>query len=219
MRPVLRKGPVELALGWGLGLTARGSHERKRATLHIHLIYVAAWLSIPWPWRDLGGDVRKWGIEIHHRALWWSWGEPENSWSRSDPWWRRFSFYPVDFLLGKMRCDVVTGERREALVPMPEGSYPCVLTKKTRTWSRARRPFWSRSRVEWDIQIDGGIPFMGKGEDSWNCGPDGLWGTGGSSPENAIANAVESVLRSRGRHGETPETQGRVVLAREPADA
>lgn len=157
----------------------------------------------------------RWGITIYGwRMVKWSWRESEWEWKRSDPWWRRFSIDVPDLLLGRTRCVVTEGETMNSVVPMPEGSYPCVLKKRTRTWTRARRPFWKKTRVDWDISIDGGIPFMGKGENAWDCGEDGLWGTGGSSPENAVANAVESVLRSRAKHGETPGTKGRVVYAK-----
>lgn len=160
----------------------------------------------------------RWGVTLWGWTIRWSWRESEWEWNRSDPWWRRFSVDLRDLFLGRMKCEVVKGETRNALVPMPEGAYPAVLTKKTRTWRRTRRPFWRKVRVEWDIQIPGGIPFMGKGEDSWDCGDDGLYGTGGSSPENAVANTVEFALRSRAKYGETEETRGRVVLAR-PAEA
>lgn len=135
-------------------------------------------------------------------------------WHSKDPKWKRFTLDFKRLLMGRMKCETVEGETTDAFVPMPEGSYPAKITKETRTWRRTRVPFWRKVRVDYSISIDGGIPFMGKGENSWDCGDDGLWGTGGDSPEAAIANAVKSVLKNRKRYGECSSTRGRVVLAR-----
>jgi len=203
----------------GLGFLFRTSNETRTGTLHIGFLFVALSIRVPLPWRDLRQESRKWGWQIQHRMLWWSWGESDSGWNSKDSWMRRFTIDPKRLILGRQTCETVKGEQTKSVVPMPEGSYPCVLTQETRTWVYPRFPFLTRSRKSWDIQIDGGIPFRGKGENSWDCGDDGLWGTSGGSPENAIANAVEAVLRSRGRHGETAETRGRVVYARPTSEA
>jgi hypothetical protein len=59
------------------------------------------------------------------------------------------------------------------------------------------------------LDIPGGIPHNGKGENSWDCGDDGLWGCGGDTVEEAIGHAVSSVLRSRRRYGHDSHGTGR----------
>ena len=209
---------VSVASGPGLAFMVETSSERRGFTLYVHLLLVAAWFKLPWFWR--ARPDRRYGFTVHDGAFWWSFDESAWEWKRSDPWWRRFSFNPVDRIFGRTRCDTVTGSTVSVVVPMPEGSYPATVTQETRTWTRARLPFWKRRRVDYSIDIPRGIPFMGKGENSWDCGDDGLYGTGGDSVEGAVANAVKCVLQSRRRYGETAETRGRVVMARatkEPA--
>lgn len=55
--------------------------------------------------------------------------------------------------------------------------------------------------------------FMGKGENSWDCGEDGLYGCGseGSSLEDAITKTVSIVLRNRRKYGHCHESH-RAVL-------
>ena len=87
------------------------------------------------------------------------------------------------------------------VIPMPEGVYHGTAKIERRTW---KRPLWfAFSRVSTTIDCPRGIPFAGKGENSWDCGDDGLfgWGAEGPSIEKAIARGVESVLESRRRYG------------------
>ena len=140
-------------------------------------------------------------IEIEHPWV------RENDWCRRDPWWRRSVRLRVcDWLLGPVRYESSKGEPFEVFVPMPEGSYRATATPKTAVW---RRRFGIRKQHDevW-LDIPGGIPFSGKGENSWDCGDDGLWGIGGDTVEDAIANAVRSALRSRGRYGHDSKRTG-----------
>jgi hypothetical protein len=52
-----------------------------------------------------------------------------------------------------------------------------------------------------DLDIPGGIPHEGKGENSWDCGMDGLFGCSGATVAEAIANAVRHTQRDRERYG------------------
>lgn len=142
----------------------------------------------------------------------------EMEWHSADPWWKKdISLRVVDWLIGRSRCETREGERREVFVPMPEGSYRAVARDETRIWRR--RWYWPELRRDsvW-LDIPGGIPFAGKGENDWDCGDDGLFGIGGDSVEEAIANAVSSVLRSRRRYGHDSRGTGRVpALAPTPS--
>ncbi len=142
------------------------------------------------------------------------------SWSRTFPWcrwWRQGSF---DFrnLLGKQtyrRWDV--GNAIEIQIPMPEGVYAALAQRETARW---KRPLWfAKVRDFVDVKIPKGIPFAGKGENSWDCGDDGLFGYGveGHSIEKAIGHGVESVLASRRKYGHaSPEAVAEALSIHHP---
>lgn len=135
-------------------------------------------------------------------------------WRSDDPWYRKQVRLPlVDWLIGRARCEVTDGEPFAVVVPMPEGSYAATAQPKTYIWRR--RWYWPLLRRDSvSLDIPGGIPFAGKGENGWDCGDDGLWGTSGDTTEKAIANAVESVLKSRRKYGHDSKGTGRApVLA------
>lgn len=127
------------------------------------------------------------------------------------PTWNRLQLWPGlhltfqphlrDRILGRLDCTTTTGEPRPTIVPMPEGNYPATVTKEERIWQRKRWPFSYKRRVDYSIDIPTGIPVPGKGENSWDCDDDGIYGTGGDSPHAAVGNAVGSALRSREQYG------------------
>lgn len=122
-------------------------------------------------------------------------------WSSRDPWWRRDIVLRVsDWLLGRRQCEVIKGERSTVYVPLPEGCYAATAERQTYTWRRRFYvPVLRRESVY--LEIDGGIPYAGKGESSWDCGDSGLCGISGDDVESAIGNAVASVLKSRRCYG------------------
>lgn len=143
-------------------------------------------------------------------------GTDDAEWRRDYPWWKkgiRIDF--KDLICGRAKCATEKGDPVACVVPMPEGSYDAIATPETATWTY--RFGVKRVRKSWWIEIPAGIPFQGKGENSWDCGGDGLFGTGGDTLEAAIGNCVASALRSRHRYGETEATRGRVVYAQQSA--
>lgn len=126
---------------------------------------------------------------------------------RDDPWWREIALTLSD-IVGHTSCTLEVTETGDAFVPMPEGPYRA-------TWKREKRTFHHKKPLGrlWDaimgpqttvgywLEIPGGIPAEGKGENSWDCGMDGLCGCGGKSLEEAVGRAVTSTLRDRGRYG------------------
>lgn len=159
-------------------------------------------------------ERRECRIAFHDWTLWlqpWSkWGE----WCAADPWWvRGVSFNLRDFALGRPRytCDAL-GPPLHVRIPMPEGEYAAVLTPQRQTWTRPR---WFRHvRDSFDISIPNGIPFAGKGENSWDCGDDGLFGmSADGTVEQAIEAVRGTVLRSRQRYGMPSEGAIREALS------
>lgn len=152
--------------------------------------------------RYLYEGKREIGVRIHDWALWWSFLELDGHWSSSDPWWMHGSFYPADFFLGRKQCSWELVEARDVTIPMPEGSYPAKARLERGTWKRPRWPF-PESHLSVNIDIPKGVPVPGKGENSYDCGPDAIFGQ--SSPsrtiEEGIGNVVASALRDRKRRG------------------
>lgn len=156
-------------------------------------------------------DRGRWELSWHHGTV--AFEHPwmrQDGWDSTDPWWKKsWRWTPMDTLFGRWRCTTEREPLPDVFIPMPEGCYRAKATRETRTW---RRRFGIRKRRT-DIWLEiprGGIPHSGKGENSWDCGDDGLCGTGGATVEDAIANAVRSVLRSRARHGHDSKRTGSV---------
>lgn len=143
--------------------------------------------------RECKLSIYNWTISIT------PWGKTME-WSKGDPWYvRGWSLNIPNLILGRQRCQTEIVRSFPTQVPMPEGVYAAVAKVERRTWKRPR--WFAHSRDSVWLTIPKGIPHAGKGENSWDCGDDGLFGIGGDSLENAIGNAVESVLRARRRYG------------------
>jgi hypothetical protein len=167
-------------------------------------------IGIPWMfnlWVHLF-DCQEWadyelGIKIHDGSIWFSiFSNPIESSSR-DPWYRKtHCFTPLDFLLGREKCTTEIIGTEAVEIPMPERSYSGIAKIEVRTWKRPRW-HWPTVRKSVWIDVEGGIPFPGKGENSWDCGMDGIWGTGheGHVVEGAIGRYVGAVLNNRRRYG------------------
>lgn len=153
-------------------------------------------------------------VSFHDGSLWIKhpFVRPGGDWRRDDPWWKKqITVDVVDLLIGRRRCTATMGKPFETFVPMPEGSYRATAIPETHVWRR--RWYWPlRRRDSVYLRIQGGIPFSGKGENSWDCGDDGLWSISGETLERAIGNAVASALESRRRHGHDSKGTGRAPL-------
>lgn len=153
---------------------------------------------------------REISVRAHDGNVWlrW-WGDPDDS-SRDHQLVLRIS----EWVLGRAtyRCEPLGSV--ETFIPMREGCYPATIVMERATWTRKR--WFTKTLVRAKVDVPKGIPFMGKGENSWDQGDDGLFGMTcpAKNVNAAIAKVVESVLESRRRHGETSETQGKTVLAR-----
>lgn len=111
-------------------------------------------------------------------------------------------------VLGRTEVERVEGASGMTNVPLPEGNYPATWTEQVRTWRHVRFPGTWRDailgcQVRRSVKLDipGGIPVEGKGENSWDCGMDGIFGTSGDTVAEAVAHAVKAVLRDRDRYG------------------
>lgn len=64
-----------------------------------------------------------------------------------------------------------------------------------------KRRFSTKTWTAYEIDMEQGIPFPGKGENSWDQDDDAIFGFGGATIETAIEHIVADTLRARARHG------------------
>lgn len=188
------------------------------------------WLSLrvtpPWSWRkgmdshrdtsftvawdaEVGGNAFGLTVNVNRGDDWYS---ARETW----PLWRRvlrgnglrWRLDFLDLLFGRAVYEEETHLRDVVEVPMPEGKYPAVVYVKRVRWKRQRLP----ARWYWRNTIEvgkGGLPFPGKGENSWDCDDDATHSitfavtVRREEPEvtamKAAANAMETRLRRGGR--------------------
>lgn len=169
--------------------------------LYIGFLFGRVWLGF--------GESRKgsrYGFEFGRKMFyfWWNVRDADTNAEGGKHivfFWHRI----VDAIFGKAQCftDKPDWKRKECVVSMPEGDYPAVASFESRVWVRKRSPF-HRVRLSTWIDIPVGIPFSGKGENSWDMGEDALYGTGceGHDIEKSIKEARESALRYREQRGD-----------------
>lgn len=195
-----------LHFSWNLwthfcGFSVQADPEDGGIKFHAAFPPISFWVSLP--------IFKKWSgyqnknlidISVHGWAIWWQFGGDTMSWDRKTPKWKHGNFHFDDFILGQMRHTEVVVERKAVAIPMPEGTYQGQAKLTNDVW---KRPLWfaKRKTFIW-IDIPKGIPHQGKGENSYDCGTDGLFGCGveGESYEKAIAHVVEVVLRNRRKY-------------------
>lgn len=119
---------------------------------------------------------------FHDSTIWLNlWNSPM-SWSHDDrkkwPWdgngWS-FNLDVKDLALGKATYEERVKRVERSEVIMPEGRYPAKVTFSKVRWKRrfGLGKWWWRVSVD----VEGGIPFPGKGENSWDCGDDATFGS------------------------------------------
>lgn len=148
--------------------------------------------------------ARRIGIHYFERVLTfhvWSRGGM-GDWSTRDPWWLHGFRLDIDRILFGCRTYTETNDSgwKETVVPMPEGAYPARIRLFTGEW---KGRFGTKRLRRAEIEVEGGIPFPGKGENSWDCGEDATYSLTclADSEWDAIGKMVSSVLRDRYRNG------------------
>ena len=172
---------------------------------------LSVWISSDWKWvrrvacvlvpDDYSGE-RKCGLSFHNWTLWF------DAWAKTmehcpkDRWWEKtLSFDVLDWALGRAVYSERTKSSKSVSVWFDGRRYEGTIRLFVSEW---KRPRWFKRRIERaDVQFPGGIPIPGKGENSWDCGDDALYGQ--TSPcqdyRSAIENFLESVVRTRIKHG------------------
>lgn len=165
-------------------------------------------------------DMTVVSLRFHDRAVWWEAWHPTHEWHRGTPWWRYGSFNVWDWLVGKTTYTSETLFEQRAVLPMPEGNYPVVVKVGRSVWTRPR---WrAMVRAGYHVDVEGGyVPVPGKGENSYDCGPDGVFSQSGpilhvpellrngpvteaskdAAVSEALAGLMASALETRRRRG------------------
>jgi len=109
-----------------------------------------------------------------------------------------------DLILGHKHYEKTEVRTETVLIPLDGREYEGVWTLTRETWKRPRWPFKSHERVGSWIDVEHPPAFSGKGENSWDCDDDGIFGSGSKAltPAGAVGDYVKSVLQSRERYGE-----------------
>lgn len=134
-------------------------------------------------------------------SLRWQFGGSTMGWSSKTPKWKDGSFSVTDFVLGEREYVEGEPDLYKVQIPMPEGPYEATVELSNDTWKRSRwKPHVIR-RARIDVPV--GIPFPGKGENSWDCGEDACYGLTcpAATVEDAIAAMVRTVFRNRRKYG------------------
>ena len=141
------------------------------------------------------------GFRIHDNAFWFDLWHDGDGWSSRDAKWKRLHINIPDKLLGRQKYTSELVSEHDVVIPMPEGKYPAHVKLTKDSWKRPRWPFPMVLR-RYDVKMVIPIPHEGKGENSWDCGEDALFGQGGVGEclEDAISGVVNSVLNSRRRY-------------------
>lgn len=173
-------------------------------------LYLAFSGFIPKKYKNYGHGKTLFDVYIYEKTLWWNiwkdnmsgWTRPKNKWEKIKDFITNGNFNPADFFLGRSKYSTETLSETNTLIPMPERSYPCTVKIFESTWKRPRWPFPTKM-VRAKVNIEEGIPFPGKGENSWDCGTDKTYGLTcpETTIEGAISATVASVLKSRRRYG------------------
>jgi hypothetical protein len=209
-----------LGEGFGIGVQLGRNGTESDLGLDLHVSRLGSvWLRHRSPWtrwlritdhdRDHWYEARHYGIRLRpHRGCWVriQFGAYEGMGPKGRRW-REVSFSPRS-VFGLNDYEQVEGWSGMTNIPMPEGNYPSQWTEVTTT-TRYTRPLGRlRDRVIGPrtsryikLDIPGGIPVEGKGENSWDCGMDGILGSSGPTIEDAVANCVRSALRRREQYG------------------
>jgi hypothetical protein len=155
-------------------------------------------------------DTRVFSFTIDTKEIRFQFWDTEGSWTRGQPWWYSKTFNYKQILFGKIETDKSVEDGGSCLIPMPEKNYSgqFEITKYVHHYQRPLgivRDLILGPKCHYRTTITPAepIPIPGKGENSWDCDDDAFYSSsiGGSNVEKGIGAMVESVLRTRRRHG------------------
>lgn len=165
-------------------------------TISIGLFFVTVYLSLPLPkkwylsrkciatWDDNREftltDSRRYGFYFHDWAFVWSFHQKVGESSSQDPWWMRQYIHIDDLFLGRteyMTRDIYDAEKISFKIGDKEFVMDSIRWFDA-TWFRRHIPIcWlEQKQVRVEMKISKPPMRAGKGENSWDCGDDGVFG-------------------------------------------
>jgi hypothetical protein len=155
-----------------------------------------------WKWWP-SWEVRETGIRIVLEQGWiWLDTFYDGSDSSKNRRWQHITLTPLDWLFGKVKHSSEDLSNSDVIVSLPEANYQTKVRMFRSTW---KRPRWPRSLVltRADIEVEGGIPIPGKGENSWDLDDDAVFSltTPAESVEEACLKLIDDVTGTRKRRG------------------
>lgn len=185
----------EKDLGWSLQIPLLGSFY-----WHVRFLPYNAVRRAPYGY-DFGFTIHDWAIWVKLFKDW------TGGWSSSKSWLgnREFSIHPVDLIFGRQKYSSVSIEKRNDLAAFPEKTYDVTVEITRDTWRRPRWPWWPMKRWMYrgHVECKEGVPFPGKGENSWDCGMDASFGLTcpATTHADALGRFITNVLESREKYG------------------
>lgn len=183
--------PRKLTDGW--------IYQRREWTLKLG--YIGHWVDVLIAYDDSARDMADYYRRARER------GE-DVMWSKKATWpgiHLKLDPRIRDRIFGRHTrlTEEVVKDDEPCVVPMPEGNYPATakVTKEVR--GRKRWKPGQRTVHYVHLTVEGGIPIPGKGENSYDCEDDAIYGSGadGQSVGAACAKLAASAMRQRERHG------------------
>lgn len=187
-----------------LEVTTGGGDSDGDLHLHVGLVFASYWFTLVGFLRARRHE-RTTGASLRGDRLAVQWRCDDSSWnSKTGPAaGKEWKVYLLDRLLGRVQYREGESLVYRLYVPMPEGGYHGQVTMRADSW---KRPLWFRRTVRRaHVEMDEGqqIPIPGKGENSWDQGEDGIFGS--TFPCESFADVerhmIESAMRTRRRHG------------------
>lgn len=198
-------------LRWlGAGIEFGGRGDEERVLVRLHPPFASLWFSIDrgWPKWLIPNRTRELSLTSYHgdgqgldaHVQWRLWADPDEYGNQRG--WRQGGFFLLTPILGSARYSKRVIAEEEVRIPLPEGPLPATVTLYEATWKRPRWP-WPERRGMAEVDAGDGAVIPGKGENSWDIDDDAILSlsTQADTVEQAVAKYVESVLRTRRRHG------------------
>lgn len=184
----------------------RGGYDSDRKGGYLALGPLKVYWHVPTPYVK---DSRRVGFDLdwNHWQRWF--GDPDGEdvkYGGNDRVFCMWRSNLLDAVFGRTVFARQLGKKTKVVIDMPEGGYEATAQFEWCIWCRPRWPF-RKMRLETDMDCPKGLPFSGKGENSWDCGDDGLhgWSVEGHDIQKAIRSGIDSCLKSRSRYGEPSE--------------
>lgn len=217
-----------------------GHHSNSESMLVLGLffftIYLTFFLPNSWYWRrkytnPTSGrtatfiDDREYGFAIYNWSFVWSWHLKPMEYSYKDPWWMHFTIHFDELLLGRRETlEQRLVEVSDIYFMLGEKEFKIDKASFTKRSGFRRHIPFSLYHKQWyavDISVERPPQYSGKGENSWDCGDDGIYGIfqewKGTTPSFGVTNTlaqevadyyVSGVLKNAKRYGGSSSERG-----------